>query len=147
MHADDKTFHRRDAEYTEKALSRESTDENHGLLAFRDALGLGFGENMPSHEEKLRRKTTRNTLRQTEQDRLRASIPMSSTQMKALFDFVDKKLSESECDDTLRYTIGFLRTQPVEPETVLSWLEKAGGYCDYEVIANAEEKLEFLLHD
>ncbi|MFI5113658.1 MAG: DUF2695 domain-containing protein [Terriglobales bacterium] len=72
---------------------------------------------------------------------------MSPIQMKALFDFVDKKLSESECDNTLRHTIVFLDAQPVEQEAVLQWLEEAGGYCDCEVIANAEEKLESILPD
>ncbi len=72
---------------------------------------------------------------------------MTPAQMKALFDFVDQRLSESECDHTLRHTIAFLDSQKVSEEPVLSWLEDAGGYCDCEVIANAEEKLESILPD
>jgi hypothetical protein len=102
---------------------------------------------MPSHEEQQKRKAAKSALRQAEQERVKASLPMPLGQMKALFDFVDQKLSESECDHTLRYTIAFLDSQGAPQEAVLLWLEDAGGYCDCEVIANAEEKLESILPD
>jgi hypothetical protein len=100
---------------------------------------------MPSHQEKLKRKAAKNALRQTEQDRIRASLPMLPTKMKALFDFVDQKLSESECEDTFRHTITFLDNQQIQRGAVLEWLENAGGYCDCEVLFNAEGKLESIL--
>ena len=100
---------------------------------------------MPSHEEKLRRKAVKNALGQTEQDRIRASLPMPPAQMKALFDFVNLGLSESECDHTFRHTIAFLDQQQIQQDAVLAWLENAGGYCDCEVLFNAEEKLESIL--
>jgi hypothetical protein len=100
---------------------------------------------MPSHEEKLKRKAAKNVLRQTEQDRIRTSLPMAPAQMKALFDFVDQRLSETECDHSFRHTIAFLDSQQIQQENVLAWLENAGGYCDCEVLFNAEEKLESIL--
>jgi Protein of unknown function (DUF2695) len=62
--------------------------------------------------------------------------------MKALFDYIDKRLSASECDDTPRFTIEFIRAQSLSEEAVLDWLEEAGGYCDCEAINNAEQVLE-----
>ena len=102
---------------------------------------------MPSREEQLKRKAAKSALRQAERERIKSSLPIPLGQMKELFNFVDRKLSESECDHTLRHTIAFLDSQQAPQEAVLSWLEDAGGYCDCEVIANAEEKLESILPD
>ncbi|HWZ84225.1 MAG TPA: DUF2695 domain-containing protein, partial [Terriglobales bacterium] len=98
-------------------------------------------------EEQLKRKAAKDALRQAERDRIKASLPIPLTKMKALFDFVDQRLSDSECNHTLRHTIEYLDGQQIPHEPVLSWLEDAGGYCDCEVIANAEEKLESILPD
>jgi len=97
---------------------------------------------MPSHEEKLKRKAAKNAVRQAEQVRIEARLPMPPAQMKALFDFVDQRLTESECDHTFRHTTAFLDSQKIQEDAVLAWLENAGGYCDCEVLCNAEEKLE-----
>lgn len=102
---------------------------------------------MPSHEEQQRRKGVRSALRQAEREQIKATLHMPLPRMKALFDFIDQKLSESECDDTLRHTIAFLNEHQIPPADVVSWLEQAGGYCDCEVMANVEEKLESILPD
>ena len=62
--------------------------------------------------------------------------------MKALFDYIDKQLSSSGCDDTLRYASEFIDANGLPEEMVVAWLESAGGYCDCEAISNAEQLLE-----
>lgn len=59
--------------------------------------------------------------------------------MKELFDCVDERLAESSCDHTFRHTLSFLETHHINPEPVMAWLQQAGGYCDCEVIMNAED--------
>ena len=59
--------------------------------------------------------------------------------MKELFDFVDEALGESNCDHTFRHTLSFLKGRDIMPDPVLQWLQNAGGYCDCEVIMNAED--------
>ena len=62
--------------------------------------------------------------------------------MKALFDYVDKRLASSECDDTLHHADEFIRDNGFPTETVLAWLEGLGGNCDCEAVSNAEQILE-----
>ena len=69
-------------------------------------------------------------------------LPLPPPQMRALFDFVDEHLQESDCDRSLRHTLAFIESQDVPEEPVLEWLREAGGYCDCEVISNAEEECE-----
>jgi len=63
--------------------------------------------------------------------------------MKELFDFVDEGLAKSNCDHTLRHTLSFLKAHNIPSEPVLQWLQNAGGYCDCEVIMNAEDVFNF----
>src|SRR5215470_20453662 len=98
---------------------------------------------MPSAEERERRKAIKASLRSTEIERIRRSLPLQPAQMKSLFDFVDEELDEAECDHTLRHTLSFLERLQVSSEPVIAWLQDAGGYCDCEVLANALERFEF----
>jgi hypothetical protein len=95
---------------------------------------------MPSFEEKQRRKSLKQAVRQAEYDAFLASLPMIPEQIKALFDFIDQQLSHEECDNTLRHTLLFLSQNGIEPNPVIEWLEKNHGFCDCEVLANTEEK-------
>lgn len=82
-------------------------------------------------------------MRQAERDQLRSTLPIPPELMRGLFDFVDEKLSNGECDSSLTHTLTFLgqRELPVEP--VVRWLQDAGGHCDCEVLANAEGRFLF----
>ena len=95
---------------------------------------------MPSPEEKARQKALKQAVQQSERERFCAALPLSPELLRALFDFVDQGLSESECDDTLKQTVLFLSRHKVEAAPVLKWLEECGGSCDCEVLANAEER-------
>jgi hypothetical protein len=73
----------------------------------------------------------------------RASLPLDTTGMRALFDWLSKMLPELGCDRTRRLTVAWLQEQGHPVDRVLAWLDKNGGYCDCEVLANAEASFEF----
>ena len=102
---------------------------------------------MPGSEEKARRKALRDASRAEERDAIRSSLPLLPAEMKALFDYLDERLGDDECDDTLRFTSEFLGSSKHDAGPVLKWLENAGGYCDCEVLNNAEEKFRFAFPD
>jgi hypothetical protein len=72
-------------------------------------------------------------------------MPVTGSQLKALFEYLDGKLSEQGCDDTLYHTAQFAVEAGVSFANLKAWLETEGGYCDCEVIANVEEKFEGLV--
>lgn len=50
---------------------------------------------------------------------------------------LDAELTKEACNHSRRLTESWLRGYDVQP--VLVWLDSQGGYCDCEVLANAEE--------
>ena len=100
---------------------------------------------MPSAAEKQRRKELAQQAKTAETAQFLASLPVSTNQLKALFDYLDDKLLEQDCDDTLQYTKQFATETQVPYEPLRDWLATEGGYCDCEVLANVEEKLEGLM--
>jgi Protein of unknown function (DUF2695) len=97
---------------------------------------------MPDKDEKVRRKALLHSQREEKRRSIREGLPAPATMMKALFDYIDKRLSSSECDDSPRYATEFIRTNSLPEDAILDWLEEAGGYCDCEAINNAEQILE-----
>ena len=97
---------------------------------------------MPQENEKARRKEIARAHREAERKSIRDGLPVSSELLRLLFDHVDARLAEGECDHSLRFTREFIHDKQLPEEEVLSWLGKAGGYCDCEVIGNAEEVLD-----
>lgn len=70
------------------------------------------------------------------------SLPMERNLFFELFDYLNTKLEEIECNHDFTLTKKFLRDRGVEIEKVIEFLEKNGGFCDCEVILNVEEKFE-----
>ena len=64
--------------------------------------------------------------------------------IRELLDHLDEYFSEESCDDTLKETEVFLKRNKIEVESTLNWLRDNGGYCDCEVLANVEDKIENL---
>ena len=95
---------------------------------------------MVSKEEKDRRKAIRHGLRRKGRIDAEAKLPLPQPEMKQLFDWVDAKLQGEGCDHTLRHSISYLRERGLPGDEVIAWLGEEGGYCDCEVIANAEER-------
>ena len=67
-----------------------------------------------------------------------AALPLSKSDLKALFDWLDETADDG-CDGTLRRTQEFLHERNLPEAAVTDWLLRYGGGCDCEVLANVEE--------
>lgn len=67
---------------------------------------------------------------------------MSFAQLRALFDHIDIRLSQHDCDHTLRFTLQFVHEHQLPQAAVIAWIESYGGCCDCEVLANVEPAIE-----
>jgi len=92
--------------------------------------------------DKAEKKRLQAEYQRKQQEQFEQSLPMSKELFHQLFDFLDEKLGESDCDDDLQLTKEFLRSNGVSEETVLPWLLEHGGGCDCEVLNNIEECFE-----
>jgi hypothetical protein len=97
---------------------------------------------MPSKEEKDRRKLLLQQVKQEKRARGRAQLPLDNKTMRELFDYVDAKLSDMECDNDLTHTRAFLSAAGLPQDKTILWLQDHGGYCDCEALANAEDEWE-----
>lgn len=93
--------------------------------------------------EKERKKQIKRELKQKAQDEFEKNLPMSRINFQDLFNYLDEKLSEVECDDTFKTTKEFLNNNGIKDlNKIENWLKENGGYCDCEVLYNIEEKFE-----
>lgn len=97
--------------------------------------------------EKARRKELLQRTREKARRKVRDSLPLAIPVLKALFDYVDSQLGSSECDHTLRHVRDYIHEHSLQEDAVVGWLESNGGYCDCEVLANAEQAVEEALPD
>lgn len=98
---------------------------------------------MPDKSEKERRKQIMDDLKKKADQEFEGSLPMSRDNFKKLFDHLDMHLSDKGCDDTKSLTKAFLLKSKIDKvEEVLEWLAAHGGYCDCEILANAQEQFE-----
>jgi len=68
-----------------------------------------------------------------------ARPPLPDGQMQAMFKMLHDELKRTGCDNTLRLVKRWLKEQGLPFEPVEAWLNENGGYCDCEVVLNAEE--------
>jgi hypothetical protein len=59
--------------------------------------------------ERERRKQLRRTVKTEELLRAEQELPVSKPALEALFDWLDQKLGETDCDDTLHLTLEFAK--------------------------------------
>ena len=98
---------------------------------------------MPDQSEKERRKQIMDDLKKKADQEFEGSLPMSRDNFKKLFNYLDISLSDKGCDDTNSLTKTFLlQSNNKKVDEVLEWLADPGGYCDCEILANAEEQFE-----
>ena len=100
---------------------------------------------MNSKEGKQNRKKLLYSLRMNEKESKIAQMPISTCQLKELFDYLDESLEENGCQHSLVLTEAFLKENSLPVNSVISWLNQYGGYCDCEVLANVEDHFEDLL--
>jgi hypothetical protein len=98
---------------------------------------------MPSKEEKEKRKAIMQQLKIKAKAEFNDSLPISQTNFKALFDYLDGELELNGCNHTNSITLKFLNESDFDNvQEIVDWLEQNGGYCDCEILANVEEKFE-----
>ena len=93
---------------------------------------------MPSKDEKARRKHIAHALRDQQRQKTREGFPAPVLVLRELFDDLDQRLGDEECDGSLRLTRQFLRRSAVPEDRVIRWLEEQGGHCDCEALNNVE---------
>ena len=71
-----------------------------------------------------------------------AALPLPVVELKAMFDMLDVELDQKDCDHTRRLTEAWLRSRGHDVEPVFTWLDTQGGYCDCEILANVEERVD-----
>lgn len=67
------------------------------------------------------------------------SLPISRNIFHELFDYLDERLSEEDCNHDFEMTEEFLKQRNIPIEEVEAWLMGNGGGCDCEVLANVED--------
>jgi len=97
---------------------------------------------MPSKEEKRRRSKLVSAIVAKDTAEAVAKMPISFTDLGALFDHLDEVFGNEGCDHTLKITNSFLDSRQLNKSTIVPWLGEYGGYCDCEVLANVEDSWE-----
>jgi len=66
-----------------------------------------------------------------------AALPLPRQALDDLAAELDRRLSEQDCDHSLRITTEWARRRATDLAALLSWAQSRGGYCDCEVLNNA----------
>lgn len=75
-------------------------------------------------------------------EKAKAALPGPKKEMRALFDHLDRWLGEHPCDHTRQVTDNYLRQHGLAQDVYLAWFDAHGGFCDCEVLANCEERID-----
>jgi hypothetical protein len=93
---------------------------------------------MTSEDKKTRLKAWK----KAEKEKAKSALPGPIEEMRALFDHLDRWLGEQPCDHTRQATDDYLRQHDLAQEAYLAWFDTHGGFCDCEILANCEERLD-----
>ncbi len=89
-----------------------------------------------------RKKNLKTQWRDQQRKAALAALPLELAELKAMFDMLDVEIPQKGCDHTRRLTEAWLRSRGHDVESVFVWLNTQGGYCDCEVLANVEERVD-----
>ena len=89
--------------------------------------------------ERERRKTLLRAMKSEDLLRAEQELPATKQILESLFDYLDERLGETECDDTLRLTLEYAKLKGLDENRLCAWTEKYGGYCDCEVLGNVPD--------
>ncbi|HEY0049168.1 MAG TPA: DUF2695 domain-containing protein [Pyrinomonadaceae bacterium] len=96
---------------------------------------------MTTISEKIRRNQIKRTIKNSEREEILKTLPVQPGVLRKCFDFLNERLSKNGCDDTLNFTLEFIQKNNLPQGDLTYWLENNGGFCDCEVLANVEEKI------
>ena len=71
-----------------------------------------------------------------------AALPLPIPELRAMFNMLDVEFPRQGCDHTRRLTRAWLESRGHDVEKVFAWLDTLGGFCDCEILANVEEKVD-----
>ncbi len=71
-----------------------------------------------------------------------AALPLPIPELRAMFDMLDVEFPRQSCDHTRRLTRAWLESRGYDVGKVFAWLDTQGGFCDCEILANVEEKVD-----
>ena len=97
--------------------------------------------------DKARKKALKSEWRERERQAFLAHLPMPVSELRAMFDMLDIELPRKGCDRSRRITQAWLTSRGHDPEPVFAWLDTQGGFCDCEILANVEEKVDDAARD
>ena len=89
-----------------------------------------------------RRKELLAQFKKKETEKLLSGLEVDVERIKELMNHLDDHLSQNGCDHTLNKSQAFLEANNLPIESTLNWFRENGGYCDCEVLANIEDKIE-----
>jgi hypothetical protein len=88
------------------------------------------------------KKKLKNQWRDQQRKTALTALPLAIPELKAMFDMLDVELPRKGCDHTRRLTEAWLRNRGHDVQRVFAWLDTQGGFCDCEILANVEEKVD-----
>jgi hypothetical protein len=65
-----------------------------------------------------------------------ANLPIAKARLLDLFQSIEVRLEADPCDHSLRHTQTWAVENGIDFESLRSWAEEFGGFCDCEVVAN-----------
>ena len=89
--------------------------------------------------DKNQRKAMIKQYKDERKNKFKNSLPMSCDIFHELFDYLDERLSEEDCNHNFELTEEFLKQRGIRIEEVENWLIDNGCACDCEVLANMED--------
>jgi hypothetical protein len=85
-----------------------------------------------------RKRALKRQAKQREKAAEREAMILSQSELDDLLDHLDERLPRTPCDHSLRLTRAWARENGVDADALATSLERFGGYCDCEVLANVE---------
>ena len=92
--------------------------------------------------DKAERKRLKQQLRDQQRSAALRALPLTISDLEAMFHSLDIELGRQGCDHSRRLTQAWLVGRGCELETVFAWLDEHGGFCDCEVLANVGQHFD-----
>src|ERR1035437_1716208 len=93
--------------------------------------------------DKVRRKEILHQLAEKDLAEFRKDLPVDEKIFPKLFDFIDEKLSEQDCQNDFTIASNFCNKQNIDKQILFGWLNEQGAACDCEIL-NLEDAFQYL---
>ena len=69
-----------------------------------------------------------------ELDEFLDNLPAGQYDIEDLFDFLEMKLEDADCNHSLRFAMQFMMENRLDFPKLTAWLQQNGGFCDCKVL-------------